>query len=53
LVGPMRVIFLMIFKVPKTSKILKNRYWHQQMASKHPENFFCPNANKNPSIKLD
>ncbi len=28
--------FVIIFKVPKTSKILKNHYWHYQMVSKAP-----------------
>ncbi len=37
-------IFSIIFKVPKTSKILKNRQRHKQMVSKASwKNFFCPN----------
>ncbi len=44
-------IFSTIFKVPKTAKILKNRYWHQHMVSKASlKNFFCPNSKKIPSL---
>jgi hypothetical protein len=43
-------IFLIIFKVPKTSEILKNLCWRLQMVSKASEKkiFFCPNSKKNP-----
>jgi hypothetical protein len=43
-------IFLIIFKVPKTSKNFKNLCWRLQMVSKASgkKNFFCPNSKKNP-----
>ncbi len=41
-------IFL-VFKVPKTAKILKNRYWHQQMVSKASrKKFFLHKLKKIP-----
>ena len=41
-------IFSTIFKVPKTAKILKNRYWHQHMVSKasQKKNFFVQTQKK-------
>jgi hypothetical protein len=43
-------IFLVIFKVPKTSKIFKNLCWRLQMVSKASGKkiFFGPNSKKNP-----
>ncbi len=44
-------IFLIIFKVPKTSKNFKNLRWRLQMVSKASGKkfFFCPNSKKSCS----
>ena len=46
-------IFSTIFKVPKTAKILKNRYWHQHMVSKaFQKNFFFVQTQQKSLLKI-
>jgi len=46
-------IFSTIFKVPKTAKILKNRYWHQHMVSKASQKkFFFVQTKKKSLLKI-
>ena len=46
-------IFSTIFKVPKTAKILKNRYWHKHMVSKASQKkFFLVQTQQKSLLKI-